>query len=30
MQRTTDSPKQVHRTIEKVLRVIGVLADELA
>ncbi len=30
MQRATDSLEQEHRTIEKILRVIGVLADELA
>ena len=30
MQRATDSLEREHRTIEKVLRVIGVLADELA
>jgi hemerythrin-like domain-containing protein len=30
MQRATESLEQEHRTIEKILRVIGVLADELA
>jgi hemerythrin-like domain-containing protein len=30
MQRATDGLEQEHRTIEKILRVIGVLADELA
>ena len=30
MQQATDSLEQEHRTIEKILRVIGVLSDELA
>ena len=30
MQRATDILEREHRTIEKILRVIGVLADELA
>src|ERR1035438_5609974 len=30
MQRATDSLEQEHRTIEKILRVTGVLVDELA